>query len=354
MKIALLTDTHAGARNDSTIFNDYFLNFYRNQFFPTIREREIDTIIHLGDLFDRRKFINFHTLTTWKKDFFDVCKNFNCHFILGNHDIYYKNTNDVASTDLLLREYDFNVYDKPCEMEFDSLNILFMPWINSENYQLCLDSMNQSKSSIMFGHFEINGFEMHRGAYCNSVMENEIFKKFDTVLSGHFHHKSDNGNVYYLGTPYELTWQDYADKKGFHIFDTEKRELEFIPNESVIYKKVYYNDENKDFTDIVNQDYSEYKDCYVKVVVEKKNDSYLLERLVQKIEEHDPINVMVVDNLADIFMEEDMDEIQAAEDTMSIVSKYIEALETEVDKEKLDFLMKDLYNESLQTEFNLE
>ena len=77
-------------------------------------------------------------------------------------------------------------------------------------------------------------------------------------------------------------------------------------------------------------------------------------RLVQKIEEHDPINVMVVDNLADIFMEEDMDEIQAAEDTMSIVSKYIEALETDVDKEKLDFLMKDLYNESLQTEFNLE
>ena len=214
--------------------------------------------------------------------------------------------------------------------------------------------MNQSKSSIMFGHFEINGFEMHRGAYCNSGMENEIFKKFDTVLSGHFHHKSDNGNVYYLGTPYELTWQDYADKKGFHIFDTEKRELEFIPNESVIYKKVYYNDENKDFTDIVNQDYSEYKDCYVKVVVEKKNDSYLLERLVQKIEEHDPINVMVVDNLADIFMEEDMDEIQAAEDTMSIVSKYIEALETDVDKEKLDFLMKDLYNESLQTEFTLE
>ena len=130
--------------------------------------------------------------------------------------------------------------------------------------------------------------------------------------------------------------------------------MEFIPNESVIYKKVYYNDENKDFTDIVNQDYSEYKDCYVKVVVEKKNDSYLLERLVQKIEEHDPINVMVVDNLADIFMEEDMDEIQAAEDTMSIVSKYIEALETDVDKEKLDFLMKDLYNESLQTEFNLE
>jgi len=75
---------------------------------------------------------------------------------------------------------------------------------------------------------------------------------------------------------------------------------------------------------------------------------------VQKIEEHDPINVMVVDNLADIFMEEDMDEIQSAEDTMSIVSKYIEALETDVNKEKLDFLMKDLYNESLQTEFNLE
>lgn len=354
MQIALLTDTHAGARNDSVIFNNYFMDFYQNIFFPTLKDRNIDTIVHLGDLFDRRKFINFNTLSSWKKNFFEPCQEFDCHFILGNHDIYYKNTNDIASTDLLLREYNYTIYDKPKEVIFDELNILFMPWINPENYEECLDVMNNSKSQIMFGHFEVSGFEMHKGSYCNTGMKVDIFKKFDTVISGHFHHKSDNGTLYYLGTPYQLTWQDYSDQKGFHIYDTDTRLLEFIPNNKIIYKKIYYNDENKDFTDIVTQDYSEYKNCYVKVVVEKKSDTYLLEKLIEQIEKNNPIKVIVVDNLIDIFSEVGLEDIETAEDTMTIVSKYIEILETAVDKKELDFLMKDLYNESLQTEFIME
>lgn len=351
MKLALITDTHAGARNDSAIFNNFFMDFYENQFFPTIKERGVEAIIHLGDLFDRRKYINFNTLSSWREKFFKPCQEYPCHFILGNHDVYYKNTNDVASTDLLLREYDFEIYNVPKEVKFGTLDILFMPWINDENYEECISAIKETKSQVMFGHFQVDGFEMHSGVYSQEGMKKNIFEKFDVVLSGHFHHKSDNGTLYYLGNPYEMTWQDYADQKGFHIFDTESRELEFIPNEKVIFKKIYYDDTDKDFTDIVNADYSEYKNCYVKVVVQKKSDSYLMEQLIQRIEQNDPSSVVVVDTHIDSMISDQLIEDIEAEDTMSIVSRYIEALETNVNKGELDILMRDLHTEALQTEF---
>ena len=37
MKIALLNDTHFGARNDSNIFDEYFYKFYDNIFFPYLK-----------------------------------------------------------------------------------------------------------------------------------------------------------------------------------------------------------------------------------------------------------------------------------------------------------------------------
>ena len=69
MKIALITDTHFGARNDSEVFNDYFFKFYDNTFFPYLEEHNIKHCIHLGDITDRRKFINFKTLQKFRHDF---------------------------------------------------------------------------------------------------------------------------------------------------------------------------------------------------------------------------------------------------------------------------------------------
>ena len=58
-KFVILGDTHFGARNDSRKFHDYFEKFYKNTFFPYLEEHGITEIIQLGDLFDRRKFINY-------------------------------------------------------------------------------------------------------------------------------------------------------------------------------------------------------------------------------------------------------------------------------------------------------
>ena len=94
MKIALLNDTHFGARNDSPAFLDYFMRFYNEIFFPYCKESNIKTLIHLGDVVDRRKFINHNTAHNFKKVFWDKLDELNIktYVIIGNHDTYYKLT----------------------------------------------------------------------------------------------------------------------------------------------------------------------------------------------------------------------------------------------------------------------
>ena len=59
MRLAILNDTHAGVRGDMVEMAKYQGRFYNEIFFPYLLENDINHIIHLGDYFDRRKFINF-------------------------------------------------------------------------------------------------------------------------------------------------------------------------------------------------------------------------------------------------------------------------------------------------------
>ena len=248
-KVALVTDTHFGARSDSVPFDKFFRKFYDETFFPEIDRRGIKTIFHLGDCFDRRKYINFNTLSSCRDYFFDQAKSRGIEIVMivGNHDTFFKNTNNVNSPNLLLQDYDNIVaYSGPIDYSIDGTSILLMPWICTDNYNECMDVMKTSKSQVMFGHFEIAGFQMYKGHENDEGFDPKIFEKFDLVCSGHFHHRSSNGNINYLGNPYELTWADFEDPRGFHIFDTGERSLEFIQNPFSIFSKVYYDDEKVD------------------------------------------------------------------------------------------------------------
>ena len=219
MKLAIITDTHFGARNDNLNFNEYFYKFYENVFFPTLKEKEITTCVHMGDVVDRRKFISFKIANDFRKRFINKFKELgiDLHIIIGNHDTYYKNTNEVNSMEELVGKDRFKIYTGPEVVNFDGTDIVFMPWINANNYDESVNVLNTAKSDILFGHLEINGFQMNKNVIVSQGgREKEFFRKFDTVMSGHFHHKSDDGQIYYLGTPYELYWNDWEDKKGFH------------------------------------------------------------------------------------------------------------------------------------------
>ena len=352
MKICILGDTHFGMRGDSILFHEYYKKFYETVFFPYLIENNIKVIFQLGDMFDRRKFINFNSLYMSRKYFFDRCRDerIQLHTLLGNHDVSFKNTLEVNSSELLLKEYDnVVVYRNFSKVTFDD-SIDIIPWICDENQEEIMKQISESKSQICFGHFEIAGFEMDRGNICHEGIQEDLLKRYDVVLTGHFHHKSTKGNITYVGTPGEMTWADYQDERGFHIFDTSNRELTFIKNPYTMFNKITYDDTQQDFEFYKKFDYEKFKNTYVKIVVVKKTNAFLFDSVVDNFIKSGAADVSIVEEFSDISITEDEELVNQAEDTMTILSKYIDGLQTNVETDKLKTLLRELYVESLNVE----
>lgn len=351
MKIVLLGDTHIGARNDSISFHKFFAKFYNNVFFPYLEEHNITHVIQLGDVFDRRKYINFNSLYQGREYFFEPLNKYKTWMLVGNHDTYYKNTNNVNSPDMLLKEYtNIHTIKGVYETLFGGVPFLFMPWICDENYDESMSALQQTKATHIIGHFEIDGFEMYKGAIHEGGLTKDTFNNFEAVWSGHFHHQSKLGNIHYLGTPYEMTWSDYGDQKGFHVFDTDTRELTFVPNPYKMFHKLHYDDMDKQISEVVNIDFSVYNETFVKLIVRNKTNPYCFDMFVDKLEKAGVYNVQVVDDHFHMDVENDDDIISEAEDTLTILSKYVNQLDDSIDKQPLDTLMRELYQEALSVE----
>ena len=348
MKIALITDTHWGVRNDNLSFLDYFDRFYQNIFFPELDKRGIGTVLHLGDIVDRRKYISYVTLRRLKEGFIEPCaqRGIDLHVIVGNHDVPYKNTNDINAMQELFDQTDVKYYSEPTNLDWGAI----VPWINNSNYASTMEFLKNTPNTVVFGHFEIAGCLMDRGNVNDHGLKISDFKRFDRVFSGHFHHKSTTGNIDYLGCPYELTWIDYQDPKGFHVYDTDTREIEFIRNPYSMFNKVFYNDEGKEMDELLSQDFATYEGTYVKVVKHSSGNPYWFDKFMDELIKAEPLNVQVVEDHLNLDMEDDEELINEAEDTMTILSRYIEQMPDNVPKKKLDNLMRSLYTEALHFE----
>ena len=343
MKIALLTDTHFGARNDNPNYSNYFYKFYDDIFFPYLEAHNIKDIIHLGDVLDRRKFVNFKTLNDFNNKFVNRIKDYNVDIIIGNHDTYYKNTNEINSPQELM---DWgNIYADPIVIERGGMRMLILPWVTPENIERTTMMLEQESADIVLGHLEIQGFQMNNGHVSNTGLDKKLFRRFETVLTGHFHKKSDDGQIFYLGSPYEFVWTDYNCQKGFHILDTETREIEHIKNPYTIHEKVYYNDEANDYKEF---NYSNYDSKYVKLIVEKKKDYYLFDKFVdgfyKNVKVHD---LKIIEDYSDLDASTVADDIaERSSDTPTLLDNYVDELETDLDKDRLKKLMRSLYTEA--------
>ena len=280
-----------------------------------------------------------------------IKNNYNMHVIIGNHDTYYKNTNEINSMQQLYGSIGYDKikwYDnKPKLLNFDNCEILLLPWLCSNNIESFLKEVDKTSAQVLFGHLELKGFEMYRGAINDHGFDSSLFNKFDIVCSGHFHHKSTVGNINYLGAPYEITWSDFDDPRGFHIFDTNSRTIEFIRNPYTMFNKIFYDDENETMEYVVNQNYERLANSYVKVVIKNKTNPYWFDMFMDKLEKVNPVHVQVVEDHLNLDLESDDDIVSEAEDTMTILHKYIDALEVQVDKNMLESTIKDLYSEAL-------
>ena len=342
MKVAIITDTHYGARKGSKHLHDYFELFYKNVFFPTLEDNGIDTVIHMGDAFDSRKAIDFQSLEWAKRVVFEPLKKYDVHMIIGNHDCYYKNTNNVNSPELLLQTYpNIKTYSTVSEAEVGGLNILFIPWINAENYQDTLNSIKVSDSVCAMGHLELNGFRAHRGHVMEEGMACDVFEKFDKVFSGHYHTRSDNGRIFYLGNPYEMFWNDVNDPRGFTIFDTETLEHIQIDNPYKLFYNIYYEDTPHQMFDA-----SEYENKIVKVIVRKKSSPKNFEKFIDKLYSAGVQDLKIIENF-NIEVSEDF-EINEEENTISILHRYVDESELELDKTKVISILQDIYRQACE------
>ena len=349
MKIAILNDTHAGVRGDMIEMSKYQGRFYEEIFFPYLDEHDIKHIIHLGDYFDRRKYINFASLKANREHFIEplIERGISMDLIIGNHDTYYKNTNDVNAPELLLfNEAQINVISECQVKEYDGTNIALVPWINNENYADSVEFMMSAPASVCMGHFEIEGALMHPGMTCQHGLDHTYLKRFDKVYSGHFHQKSEVKNIRYLGSQMQFTWSNYGDNKYFHIFDTEDQSMTPVHNPLTMFEKAFYDDAKETFETISNADYSKYEGKFVKVVVVNKDNPYWFDSFLDKIHSQSPLHVSVVDDNKHMDFFDD-DEIEDVEDTLTILSKYIDGLEIQGKKKSLNNLMTTLYNEAL-------
>ena len=344
MRIGLICDTHYGAKKGSKHLHDYFELFYKNVFFPALEEHGVEAVIHMGDAFDSRKSIDYQSLQWAKRVVFEPLQKYEVHMIVGNHDCYYKNTNSVNSPELLLEDYtNIQKYSSPKSVKVGGLEIAMIPWICSENYDETLRFIQKTTAKVAMGHLELNGFRAYRGHTMEDGMDAKVFSKFEKVFSGHFHTRSDNGHIFYLGNAYEMYWNDVNDTRGFHIFDTETLEHTPINNPYKLFYNVYYED-----TPYQMFDTSEYQNKIVKVIVRKKSNPKSFEKFIDKLYSSGVQDLKIIENFE--IQENEEFEIEEDENTLAILNRYIEESETQFDKMIIRGILQEIYKEACEVE----
>lgn len=316
-----------------------------------MEEHNIKTIMHLGDYYDHRKYINFKALNSNRKYFLQpmVDRGITMDIIPGNHDVYYKSTNELCSLKELMGYYtsNVNIIMKPKVVDYDGLKVAMIPWINNENYHETLKFIESCDASWVGAHLELNGFEMMKGVTNTHGMDASVFKRFEMVLSGHFHTKSQRDNIQYLGSQMEFTWADANDPKYFHVLDTETREITPVLNPITLFTKVYYDDTKKDYS---NYDFSEFDKRFVKVFVTKKTDPYMFDKFIDGIQNANVHELKIAESFDEYLGDSVDDEKISLEDTTELLDSYVEAIDTDLDKDRLKNGIRELYVEASNTE----
>ena len=346
MKIAILNDTHCGIRNSSEIFLNNAEQFYNNVFFPECEKHGIKQIVHLGDYYDHRKFVNFKALNHNRRIFLDQVRKhgMSMDIIPGNHDTFYKNTNELNSLKECLGHYmnEVHIIMEPTVMQYDSLKLGLLPWICQDNYDLCMNFIRDCRADWIGSHLELNGFEMMRGLTNKHGMDPKLFSRFEMVLSGHYHCSSKKDNIWYLGSQMEFFWSDAHDAKYFHILDTETREMTKIRNPHTLFEKILYNDEEIDYNNY-NKDLT---NKFVKVIVVNKTDPFIFDRFIDNIQNQKIYELKIAENFNEFIGANVEDENMSFEDTAEIVDTYIDAVDTDLDKNKIKVEMRQLMTEA--------
>ena len=145
----------------------------------------------------------------------------------------------------------------------------------------------------------------------------------------------------------EFTWADVDDPKYFHVLDTETRAVEPIRNPITMFKKVIYDDEKTDYTKI---DVSQYEKKFIKLIVINKNDLYMFDQFVDRLQNIETYELKIAESFEEYLGESVEDEKVSLEDTTTLLDSYVDAVETDLDKDHLKVELRKLYTEAQNLE----
>lgn len=330
--------------------------------FKIIKKEGVARIVQIGDLFDRRKYVNYMTLQKTKEIFLDPLEALSqelgipVDILPGNHDTYFKNTLEVNSLSLNLKGYSFNVVLHPQEIDVGGTSLLLLPWICDENKTESYEAIKNSKARFCLGHLELVGFELHRGNLSTHGDEPALFERFDKVITGHYHHRSHKGNIHYIGAAYEFTWADYNDPRGFVILDVDTGKIDYKNNPYKIFHVYDYDDHNnstKIEEDIADNKFSHLENCFVKIRINKKVNPYMFDKLVETLQSNNPAKLNIVENVNN-FVSDDIEiDLDSVVDTPTLINNYIDSMSLqgqEIDPLDIKSKMASLYQEAITLE----
>ena len=265
--------------------------------------------------------------------------------IRGNHDTYYKNTGELNSLKELLGHYmnEVTIIHKPTVMEYGSLKMGLVPWIDDQNEKESMDFLANAKCDWIGGHFEIAGYEMMKGIKNEHGLDRGLFKRFEQVLSGHYHTKSTQDNIMYLGSQMEFFWNDAHDNKYFHVLDTDLRVLTPVHNPHTLFHRIYYNDNKHDY---LHYNIDDVKGKFVKVVVINKSDSFTFDRFIDRINNREILELKIAENFNEFIGSAVDDQSVSVDDTPTLLNSYIDAVDTDLDKDRIKVEMSNLMIEA--------
>lgn len=339
---AVFTDLHLGVHQNSTAWHNIGLR-WADWFVEELKKNKITNIIFAGDFFHSRSEISVNTIHT-AATLLDKFKDFELYMIVGNHDSYYKQKAEVHSLSILSGYSNVTIFDKVATKKISDKTVTFCPWgFNMADIPV---------SDILFGHFEIESFQMNAHKLCeDGIKPINLLDKSSLIFSGHFHmneeREYDNGKIIYIGSPFQLDFGERDCKKGYYVIDFDTLNYTFYENTVTPVHKKYFisevldgEDLKPDFLDILHNN-------FIRLVIDIKIDQKKLDEIIHKVNSCEPATFNI-DPLIDfdLVAEQETSDLSGIDISKAIV-EFVNLLDIEQKEEVIKRTIF-LYNQTLR------
>ena len=116
-----------------------------------------------------------------------------------------------------------------------------MPWIGDPKTEE--QYIKNNDHHYVFAHTNIVGFNYDNGKAIHKGMDATKIPGIKKLFSGHIHKRQEFQQYIYIGSPYQTKRSDIGNEKGVYIFNPDKNEHKFFPNNKApVFQKIRLED----------------------------------------------------------------------------------------------------------------